>query len=329
MTLKNRRVTDLRRGMRKSRPAFTLVELLVVIAIIGVLIAMLVPAVQRVRESANRTRCENNLKQIGLAFHSHHDALGFFPDGGEYWAWPRSMNGNAPAVAPKQNWGCFYQILPYIEKNDVWLTLDDGDVRRNAIPLYFCPSRRAPMTVYDSRYGDSGMIDYSGCGGVDGPPINPGEAGTVNNGASGALARRYTVDFPLPYAVSVRPGQVKLRTITDGTSDTLLVAEKRLDPEKMGENQADEDQGWVAGWDWDEIRWATEPPSRDLAGSHTMYRFGSAHEGSMAAVFCDGSVRRIAYGIHSNYVENAPDQYGVWQRLGSRNDGQPVGEYDR
>src|SRR5689334_9575492 len=146
-------------SLRASHPkAFTLIELLVVIAIIAILIGLLVPAVQKVRESANRTRCENNLKQIGVAFHSHHDAHKFFPDGGEYWDTARSMNGGTPAVAPKQNWGWAYQILPYIEAKDIWLIPNDGDCRKNTIPLYFCPSRRQPSTIYDSRYGYSGMI---------------------------------------------------------------------------------------------------------------------------------------------------------------------------
>src|SRR2546428_1108709 len=132
---------------RHRRPAFTLVELLVVIAIIGVLVALLVPAVQAARESARRMKCQSSLKQFGIAFHNHHDVLGILPDGGENWdpiAWPRVFISGAPATAPKQNWGWGYQLLPYIEQVNVWTNNNDIAVRGSVIPIYFCPTRRKP-----------------------------------------------------------------------------------------------------------------------------------------------------------------------------------------
>src|SRR5437868_10714971 len=107
--------------MEKKRVGFTLIELLVVIAIIAILIALLVPAVQQVREAANVAQCKNQLKQIGLAFQTHHDTYGVFPSGGTSWQDAnRVMDKGIPADYQKQHWGWAYQILPYIEQENLW-----------------------------------------------------------------------------------------------------------------------------------------------------------------------------------------------------------------
>jgi prepilin-type N-terminal cleavage/methylation domain-containing protein len=270
----------------KTKHGFTLIELLVVIAIIGVLAALLLPAVQKIREAANRMQCQNNLKQIGLAFHSHHDTLGYFPTGGwEWWSTPTYINGT-PAVGAQQEAGWGFQILPYIEAGNVWrggdATTDDGRIRvamGTPNPLFFCPSRRRPMTVvfqdpgfYNGQPVTTALGDYAAS--------NWEETGVVRQ----ALPNRFS-------------------NITDGTSNTLLVGEKRLNLAFLGRRNNDDDIGYASGWDNDTIRKTEVPPLPDYTapqGGDGDFRFGSSHPGLFSVVLADGSVRIITYGINPN-----------------------------
>jgi prepilin-type N-terminal cleavage/methylation domain-containing protein/prepilin-type processing-associated H-X9-DG protein len=282
----------------QRRHGFTLIELLVVIAIIAVLIGLLLPAVQKVREAAARTQCQNNLKQLGLAFHNHHDQLNFFPSGGLGFDSPPTYLGGSPAVGQAQLAGWGFQILPYIEGDNVWKA---GAVVAIGTPnrLFFCPSRRGPQVVIRND-------TYS-------PP--------VAGGASIAYAL-------CDYAASNREGTgvvrqilpTRMAEITDGTSNTLLLGDKRLNLYYLGQPQTDDNEGYTVGWNSDTIR-RTErgprPDFSDLTGDGDG-RFGSSHPGRFNAVFADGSVRPISYTVNDI----------VFEYLGNRSDGQVINDSD-
>lgn len=154
-----------------ARRAFTLVELLVVIAIIGVLVALLLPAVQAAREAARRSTCVNQLKQMGLAMQNHLDARNVFPSGGTRYN-PRLRNyvtggTNNPGVPngpEKQGIGWAFQILPFLEANAIHGLVSEPQLINAVVPLYYCPSRRAPRvstTVSGIGAPTAALMDYA------------------------------------------------------------------------------------------------------------------------------------------------------------------------
>jgi prepilin-type N-terminal cleavage/methylation domain-containing protein/prepilin-type processing-associated H-X9-DG protein len=269
----------------RVRSGFTLIELLVVIAVISILIGLLMPAVQKVREAANRMSCTNNLHQMGLAFHNHHDSFGYFPTGGwNYYSPPTYVNGT-PAVGADQQAGWAFQILPFIEAGNAWKGGQaTTDVNRAIVAIgapvkiYFCPSRRGTQTVnYPDNYlpplsltaFDHALLDYAAS--------NREGTGVVNQ---------------------FKPHRIA--DITDGTTNTLMVSEKRLNLAFLGQKQPDDRRGYASGWGPETIRHTNRPPALDYSnavGGDGGYLFGSSHTGRFNAAFADGSVRRLAYSI--------------------------------
>jgi prepilin-type N-terminal cleavage/methylation domain-containing protein/prepilin-type processing-associated H-X9-DG protein len=282
-----------------QRKGFTLIELLVVIAIIGTLIGLLVPAVQQVRETAARLQCQNNLKQIGLAFHTHHDALRYFPTGGWDWYWPPTYVNGQPAVGAEQRAGWGFQILPYLEAVNTWrggggaTVLDRQLIAvRTMNSVYFCPTRRPPqqVTFSDPAYFNgiqvtTALCDYAG-----------------SNSEGTGVVQRYTPS--------------RIRDITDGTSNTLMVAEKRMNLALMGQPQLDDDIGYTSGWDNNMMRRTKRKPRPDFVNpdNNSTKRFGSSHPGRFNAVLADGSVRSISYSVNR----------ALFKYLGNKSDGQAI-----
>lgn len=347
------------KSKRGGETGFTLVELLVVIAIIGVLVALLLPAVQAARESARRTQCTNQLKQLALAALNHESTVGYLPAGGWGFKWTGDPD---MGFGEKQPGGWTFSLLYYLEQGAVQSIgkgLNDADKRAallrqktTPIPGFYCPSRRAPTLAFgpenslNSDQPPDNMVaktDYAGSGGCgipqltteqrQGRPSGPGSIHCIKHYphpsvCQGLTPREIAARFD---GVILPRWPVELREITDGTSNTMLVAERYLHISHY-DHQANipvDNNSMYQGYDWDTVRWSSgyvnpnAQPGEEMPGmprpdsegtsasAATTVRFGSAHPGVFMAALCDGSVQALTYDIDP----------GEWERLGARNDG--------
>jgi prepilin-type N-terminal cleavage/methylation domain-containing protein/prepilin-type processing-associated H-X9-DG protein len=240
----------------RARRAFTLIELLVVIAIIAVLIGLLLPAVQKVREAAARLKCANNMKQLGLGMHNYHNSYLAFP----------------PAFSRPSLWGWAVWILPYVEQDNLFRSLDplNTNLSVNALttsplPVYMCPSD---------------------------------QNATINNWYGGYAKSNYAVNEQICDGGSAIP----IAQITDGTSNTFMIGERDMQNQLAATWPGRVSVSGVASV----IGRPNWPINTKYAGGNTCcasdtgctrYAWSSMHTGGANFLFCDGAVRFLRNGI--------------------------------
>ncbi|MEZ6113470.1 MAG: DUF1559 domain-containing protein [Pirellulaceae bacterium] len=313
---------------------FTLVELLVVIAIIGVLVAMLLPAVQAAREAARRSSCSNNLKQLGLALHNYHDTYKRFPNHGVFHSNNSSHNGLTWGDSSKGS--LLVKILPFIEQQPLYDKLDfsmgkgfedlvDGNNKKYRdydIEAFRCPSASHEVRLV----GERALSNYAPCMGSQRLPGNGCEAvypGNIFGTGAQDHANREFDSVNISGTIARGAWSPTFAEIKDGTSNTIAMGE-------ILPNYSDHQRnGWFhfnslhAGTtcppNYKQINAYNQPakysgPCSAVNAHAVAWGYRSEHPGGLQVVLFDGSVRFVPETI----------DYRNWQRLGDRRDGEPV-----
>lgn len=318
---------------------FTLVELLVVIAIIGVLMGLLLPAVQQAREAARTIQCTNNLKQLAIAAKNHESAITSYPTGG----WHYYMVGDADrgmGVSQPGSW--LFCILPYMEHAALYQLSALGEnpdaapssrkkengktLITTSIPTFHCTTRRKPKLYSYCNSGTIGKIynantpssvsrgDYAANIGDQ----SSSETTSTTQPASYPEAVNFAFTPPTSHTgIVYRFSAITGSDITDGQTNTFFCGEKYLMPGHYESGQcAADNEGVFFGCDNDNQRTSYAQPAQDRAGFNDTSRWGSAHPGATGMAMCDASVRRISYST----------ELSIWRNMSNRQDGNATPE---
>ncbi|GAA4435976.1 DUF1559 domain-containing protein [Bremerella cremea] len=318
----------------RMRSAFTLVELLVVIAIIGVLIALLLPAVQQAREAARRSQCRNNLKQIGLALHNYHDVFHGMPP-----STVRAPYTESSGWFGKPGWGWGALILPYVEQPALheqlgvtsnrltnYATITNMiELTQTSLPVYLCPSSPAPELNAQFKKNAFATKD------VPATSNYKGVFGSFNEGATSGGPSDCPSGWYRGYCFGAETGifgggsHTRFRDITDGTSNTLTVGEVTYGD--LGDGIDRMAAVWVGMYDGsgysgnDQVVRVTQESLANTTARRINGTFRNAysshHPGGAQFVFGDGSVHFLPETIDGATMENLAD----------RADGNTIGQY--
>jgi prepilin-type N-terminal cleavage/methylation domain-containing protein len=332
-----------------NRRGFTLIELLVVIAIIAILIGLLLPAVQKVREAASRLRCSNNLKQITLAFHNHESSLGYFPPGYEQ---RQGIDPSLLAAAFRWRWSSFANLTPYLEQTAVFNACDlDNSLYQNngsitnskgnqlaattVVPIFLCPSDPLSGSKPDPLFA----------------PTN--YAVTVGSGRNGGSRSATNAAIAPPDGIFYNGSKTRIAEIIDGTSNTAMLSESLIGPNTGAvtalpidlavrerlyawtqgagampnncgspvEYRSDRNTRWVDGDAYETLYDHGNTPNSSnvdcISTSANWKTARSKHTGGVNIGRADGSIRFVANGIDAT----------TWGSLGSRSGGEVLGDY--